>query len=106
MAVIMMKSGKLRCLDSSLHSEAHVVTMLKEFNLLTPNVNYSDRTASLTSKAAFYIFIQQIYVLNILNTVYSLRFFPLQSAVCFIILTYFVPVLITFYIQCVLKLEK
>ena len=29
-------------------------------NLLTPNVNYSGRTASLTSKVAFYIFIQQI----------------------------------------------
>ena len=29
-------------------------------NLLTPNVNYSGRTAQLTSKVAFYIFIQQI----------------------------------------------
>jgi len=29
-------------------------------NLLTPNVNYSGRTAPLTSKVAFYIFIQQI----------------------------------------------
>ena len=44
-------------------------------NLLTPNVNCSGRTAPLTSKVAFYIFIQQIYVLNILNTVYDLRFF-------------------------------
>jgi len=31
-----------------------------EFNLLNPNVNYSGRTALLTSKVAFYIFIQQI----------------------------------------------
>jgi len=30
------------------------------FNLLTPYVNYSWRTAPLTSKVAFYIFIQQI----------------------------------------------
>ena len=44
-------------------------------NLLTPNVNYSGRTAPLTSKVAFYIFIQQIYVLNILNVVHTLRFF-------------------------------
>jgi len=29
-------------------------------NLLTPNVNYSGRTAPLTSKFAFCIFIQQI----------------------------------------------
>ena len=60
-------------------------------NLLTPNVNYSGRTAPLTSKVAFYIFIQQI----------SPFFF--QNAVCFIILTYLVPVLFTFYIQGVLK---
>jgi len=44
-------------------------------NLLTPNVNYSGRTAPLTSKVAFYIFIQQIWVLNILNMVYTLHFF-------------------------------
>ena len=29
-------------------------------NLPTPNVSYSGRTAPLTSKVAFYIFIQQI----------------------------------------------
>ena len=33
---------------------------LKLINLLRPNVNYSGRTATLTSKVAFYIFIQQI----------------------------------------------
>jgi len=38
--------------------------------------------------------------------VYTLRFFPLLNAVCFIILMYFVPVLVTFYIQSVLKLKK
>jgi len=75
------------------------------FNLLTSNVNYSGRTAPLTSKVAFYIFIQQIFVLNILNMVYT-PFFSLQNAVCFIILTYLVPVLFTFYIQGVLKLKK
>ena len=36
----------------------------------------------------------------------TLRFFPLKNAVCFIILTYLVPVLVTFYIQSVLKLKK
>ena len=75
-------------------------------NLQTPNVNYSWRTAPLTSKVAFYIFIQQIYMPNILNMVYTLRFFSLQNAVCFIILTCLVPVLFTFYIRDVLKLKK
>jgi len=37
---------------------------------------------------------------------YILSVFPLQNAVCFIILTYLVPVLLTFYIQDVLKLQK
>ena len=33
-------------------------------------------------------------------------FFPLQNVVCFIILSYLVPVLFTFYLQGVLKLKK
>ena len=38
--------------------------------------------------------------------VYILRFFSLKNAVCFVILTYLVPVLFAFYIQGVLKLKK
>ena len=37
---------------------------------------------------------------------YTLRFFPLQNAVCFIILSYLVPVLFAFYTQDVLKVNK
>jgi hypothetical protein len=44
-------------------------------NPLMPNDHYSGRTAPLTSKIVFHIFIQQIKLLNILNMVYTLRFF-------------------------------
>ena len=75
-------------------------------NPLTPNDHYSGRTAPLTSKRC----ILYIYSTNTCNEcfkhgIYS-PFFPLQNAVCFIILTYLVPVLFTFYIQGVLNLKK
>ena len=38
--------------------------------------------------------------------VYILRFSPLQNAICFIIVTYSVPVLFIFHIQDVPKLKK
>jgi len=68
-------------------------------NLLTPNDDYSCRTTPLTSKRC----ILYTYSTNIGNEyfkhgIYS-PFFPLQNAVCFINLTYLVPVLFTFYIQ-------
>ena len=43
--------------------------------------------------------------MNILNIAYILVF-PFQNTVCFIILTYLVPVLFTFYKQGVPKLKK
>ena len=58
-----------------------LVGLVKEnklINRLTPNDPYMGRTAPLTSKLAFYIFIQQIYVLYILNMLYTLRFFLFQ----------------------------
>jgi len=75
-------------------------------NPLTPNDDYSGRTAPLTSKC----FILYIYSTNtgteyFKRSIYS-PFFPLQNAVCFINLTYLVPVLFTFCIQSVLKLKK
>jgi len=74
-------------------------------NLLTPNVNYSGRTAPLTSKVAFYIYSTNIGTEYFKHGIYS-PFCSLQNAVCFIILTYLVPVLFIFYIQGVLKFRK
>ena len=75
-------------------------------NLLTPNVDYSGRTAPLTSKCCIlYIYSTNIVTENFKHGIYS-PFFPLINAVCFINLTYLVPALFTFYIQGVLKLKK
>ena len=75
-------------------------------NPLTPNDRYSGRTAPLTSKRCIlYIYSTNIDTEYFKHGIYSL-FLSLQNAVCFIILTYLVPVLFTFYIQCVLKLKK
>jgi len=72
---------------------------------LTPNDSYSGRTALLTSKlCTLYIYSTNIGNEYFKHGIYSL-FFPLQNAICFIILTYLVPVLFTFYIQGVLKLK-
>ena len=69
------------------------------FNPLTPNDHYSGRTALLTSKRCIlYIYSKNISTEYFKNGIYS-PFFLLQNAVCFIILTYLVPVLLTFYIQ-------
>ena len=76
------------------------------FNLYSPCVLPS---RTLTPKR----FIWCIYSTNITNIVTEYfkhgihsPFFSLQNAVCFIVLTYLVPVLFTFYIQGVLKLKK
>ena len=75
-------------------------------NRLRPNDPYMGRTAPLTSKR----FILYIYSTNISteyfkHALYS-PFFPLQNALCFIMLTCLVPVLFTLYIQDVLKLKN
>jgi len=75
-------------------------------NPLTPNDHYRGRTAPLTSKRCIlYIYSTNIGTQFFKHGIYS-PFLSIQNAVCFINLTYLVPVLFTFYIQCVLKLKK
>ena len=70
-----------------------------DVNPLTPNDHSSGRTAPLTSKRyILYIYSTNTCTEYFKNGIYSL-FLSLQNAVCFIILTYLVPVLFTFYIQ-------
>ena len=72
-------------------------------NPLTPNDHYRGRTAPLNSqRCILYIYSTNIGIEYFKHGIYSL-ILSLQNAVCFIILTYLVPVLFTFYIQCVLK---
>ena len=83
-----------------------MVRMSTMVNPLTPNDPYRGRTAPLTSKRCIlYIYSTNISTEYFKHGIYSPSFF-LKNAVCFIILTYLVPVLFTFYIQGVLKLRK
>ena len=75
-------------------------------NPLTPNDHYSGRTAPLTSKRCIlYIYSTNIGTEYFKHGIYS-SFFSLENAVCFIILTYLVPVLFEFCMQGVLKLRR
>jgi hypothetical protein len=74
------------------------------FTRLMSTTVYVTRTANLQSRS-LYIYSTNIGTEYFKHGIYS-PFFPLQNAVCFVILTYLDPVLFTFYIQGVLKLKK
>ena len=69
------------------------------FNPSTPNDPYMGRTTPLTSKRyILYIYSTNTGTEYFKHALYS-QFSSLQHAVCFIMLTYLVPVLFTFYIK-------
>ena len=73
---------------------------------MTPNDDDCGRTATITSKRCIlYIYSTNIGTEYFKHGIYSPSF-SLQNAVCFVTLTYLVPVLFTFYTQCVLKFIK
>ena len=83
-----------------------IILVNNQLNRLTPNDPYMGRTAPLTSKRCIlYIYSTNEGTEYFKHALHS-PFFPLQNAVCFIMLTCLVPVLFTFYIEGVLKLKK
>ena len=75
-------------------------------NPLTPNDPHCGCTTPLTSKRCIsYIYSTNTGTEYFKHGIYCL-FFSLQNSICFIILTYLVPVLFTFCIQSVLKFKK
>ena len=88
-----------------LHQNAYQKTVFL-VNRLMPNDPYMGRTTLLTSKRCIlYIYSTNIGTEYIKHALYS-PFFSLQNAVCFIMLSFLVLALFTFYIQGVLILKK
>ena len=105
-----LKQVDILCFVISITYEINTKLLTKSltFHLtpLTPNGPYWGHTAPLTSKCCIlYTYSTNIGTEYFKYCIYS-PCFSFQNAVCFIILKYFVPVLVTFYIQGVLKFKK
>jgi len=93
------------CLADIYETIMYLRVMNSIYLFMMPSDLYMSRTTPLTSKhCMLYIYPTNVRTEYFKHALYS-PFFPLQNAVCFIMLTCLIPVLFTFYIQCVLKLK-
>ena len=84
--------------SSMICTSLYLAITRNSINPLTPNDTYRGRTAPLTSKRCIlYIYSTNTGTEYFKHGIYS-PFLSLENAVCFIILTYVVPVSFTFYI--------
>jgi hypothetical protein len=72
-------------------------------NLYAPCILYIGQTYRYSPEYAFYIFSQQIYLIMFLDFLSPSSFIPPQNAVYFIMLTFLVHKIFTFYINGVLN---
>jgi hypothetical protein len=72
---------KDKCLKIILEQFQTLFRLSATLNLYEPCVLYIGRAHNYPPKTPFYICFQQIYVLNFLNMLHTLRFFSLQNAV-------------------------
>ena len=74
-------------------------------NLYAPRVLYIGQTYRYSPQYAFYIFIQQIYLIIFLDFLSSSSFIPPQNVMYFLMLSFLVHKIFTFYINGVLNCE-
>ena len=85
--------------------EGYQFNLQDGFETYVTSSKYYNKHSTFTPSVLFYIFIQRIQVLNILNMVHTLRFFSSKCSL-FHNSNIYCSCIIHIFIQCVLKLKK